>query len=333
MANNWMQKVIKKIKKAGTEGSFREYCGGKVTMECIQKGLKSKDPKVRKRAALAKAFMNSKKAEGGEINNELLNLIDSVSPRTAQAVLGDMDRYQQKMNQMAMLKAALGMEVEGSDGGDEIKKQIREDLVDKSSNSGGLDMQTIKNNLSDILSRTAQMLKEIQNSTDDMNIKSYIDKVINSPVDVIFDKTPEADKLFNYIKSKYGNEGLSPFKAIASYTYQTGEKPSFGYLPHKFKFGGIVSKYAFSGQMKRYADGGDTMPVEKQLEQIQEQQASPESQGGGNEQQNEFGYDISYPQFVQFVSKYPEYFKQLIAELQAQQQQQAGGPSPEQPMQ
>lgn len=67
----WMQKVSKSIKKRGTEGAFREYCGGKVTMECIERGLKSPDPKVRKRAALAKAFLKvAKKELGGETGSE-----------------------------------------------------------------------------------------------------------------------------------------------------------------------------------------------------------------------------------------------------------------------
>lgn len=209
--NKWMQKVAKKIKKEGTDGSFREYCGGKVTMECIERGLKSKDPKVRKRAALAKAFMKSKKAEGGEINNELLDLIDTFSPRTAQAVLTDLDRYNQRMNQMAMLKAALGIEV---------KEEGR------------------------------------NNNT-------------------------------------------------------------------------IVNKYAFGGQMRKYQEGGDTMSNEQQPEQTPMEQPQ---QVNENQPQNEFGYDISYTQFVQFVSQYPEYFKRLISELQAQQQQ-MNSPTPEQPMQ
>jgi hypothetical protein len=41
---------------------------------------------------------------------------------------------------------------------------------------------------------------------------------------------------------------------------------------------------------------------------------------------------ILVTQFVQFVSQYPEYFKRLISELQAQQQQ-MNSPTPEQPMQ
>lgn len=46
----WIQKAIKH------KGSFRKYCGGKVTRACIDKGKKSKDPKIRKRAQLAETL-------------------------------------------------------------------------------------------------------------------------------------------------------------------------------------------------------------------------------------------------------------------------------------
>lgn len=39
--------------KKRNRGKFTEYCGGKVTEECIAKGKKSKDPKIRKRATFA----------------------------------------------------------------------------------------------------------------------------------------------------------------------------------------------------------------------------------------------------------------------------------------
>ncbi|GIW22522.1 MAG: hypothetical protein KatS3mg068_1529 [Candidatus Sericytochromatia bacterium] len=48
---SWIQKAIKK------EGSFRDYCGGKVTKACIEKGKKSKDPKTRRRAVLAETLL------------------------------------------------------------------------------------------------------------------------------------------------------------------------------------------------------------------------------------------------------------------------------------
>lgn len=52
----WLSKLAPKLKK----GAFTEYCGGNVTDECIQKGLKSPDATTRKRAALAKTFRNMK---------------------------------------------------------------------------------------------------------------------------------------------------------------------------------------------------------------------------------------------------------------------------------
>lgn len=41
-----------KIKKAN-QGKFTDYCNGKVTNECIQRGKNSPDPKIRKRATFA----------------------------------------------------------------------------------------------------------------------------------------------------------------------------------------------------------------------------------------------------------------------------------------
>lgn len=40
------------IKKAN-RGKFTDYCGGKVTSECIRRGKNSPDPKIRKRATFA----------------------------------------------------------------------------------------------------------------------------------------------------------------------------------------------------------------------------------------------------------------------------------------
>lgn len=71
----WMQKVSKEIKDKGTEGTFTEYCGGKVTEECIQRGLKSPDPKVRARARLAKTFRKYHKATGGEVSDSTVDYL------------------------------------------------------------------------------------------------------------------------------------------------------------------------------------------------------------------------------------------------------------------
>lgn len=40
--------------KETNKGLFTEYCGGKVTNECIEEGLASKSAKVRARAQFAK---------------------------------------------------------------------------------------------------------------------------------------------------------------------------------------------------------------------------------------------------------------------------------------
>lgn len=39
--------------KKSKEGSFTEYCGGKVTQECIDKAKKSSDKRIRKKAIFA----------------------------------------------------------------------------------------------------------------------------------------------------------------------------------------------------------------------------------------------------------------------------------------
>lgn len=49
-----------RIKKKN-RGKFTEYCGGKVTQECINKGKKSKNPTIRKRATFAQNARRWKK--------------------------------------------------------------------------------------------------------------------------------------------------------------------------------------------------------------------------------------------------------------------------------
>lgn len=41
--------------KKENRGKFTDYCNGKVTDECIQKGKRSPDPKIRKRATFAQS--------------------------------------------------------------------------------------------------------------------------------------------------------------------------------------------------------------------------------------------------------------------------------------
>lgn len=69
--------------KPENRGKFTEYCGGKVTSECIQKGKNSPDPKIRKRATFAANARKWKHQEGGILNNiseikTFKNKIDSI---------------------------------------------------------------------------------------------------------------------------------------------------------------------------------------------------------------------------------------------------------------
>lgn len=56
-----------KIKKS-RKGLFTEYCGGKVTDECISKAKKSKNPKLRKRATFAANARKWKHEDGGSVH-------------------------------------------------------------------------------------------------------------------------------------------------------------------------------------------------------------------------------------------------------------------------
>jgi len=63
----WIQKAAASMKRRGTEGAFTAYCGGKVTEECIRRGLNSPDPKIRRRAGFAKAMRTvARKQMGGD---------------------------------------------------------------------------------------------------------------------------------------------------------------------------------------------------------------------------------------------------------------------------
>lgn len=55
--------------KPENRGKFTEYCGGKVTQECIQKGKRSNNATIRKRATFAANARKWKKKhqEGGPI--------------------------------------------------------------------------------------------------------------------------------------------------------------------------------------------------------------------------------------------------------------------------
>lgn len=53
--------------KKENRGKFTDYCGGKVTSECIAKGKNSSNPAIRKRATFADNARHFKHRLGGSI--------------------------------------------------------------------------------------------------------------------------------------------------------------------------------------------------------------------------------------------------------------------------
>ena len=62
--------------KEKNKGKFTSYCGGKVTNECIQKGKNSSNPAIRKRATFAANARKWKHQQGGNIQQNLLPIIN-----------------------------------------------------------------------------------------------------------------------------------------------------------------------------------------------------------------------------------------------------------------
>lgn len=69
-----IEKIIEIFKKGGiyikpeNKGKFTDYCGGKVTNECISKGKNSSSSAIRKRATFAQNSRKWKHVNGGNIS-------------------------------------------------------------------------------------------------------------------------------------------------------------------------------------------------------------------------------------------------------------------------
>ena len=64
--------------KKENRGKFTDYCGGKVTNECIQKGLNSPNPLTRKRANFARNARGWSHADGGPFINKNDNIVSTI---------------------------------------------------------------------------------------------------------------------------------------------------------------------------------------------------------------------------------------------------------------
>ena len=104
--------------KEKNKGKFTDYCGGKVTSECIQRGLHSSNPTTRKRANFAR---NARKWHGNggwldEINNNpFFTLIKFVDPTGISSYYDVYDAGKDLYNNPSWSNAgALGIEVLGA---------------------------------------------------------------------------------------------------------------------------------------------------------------------------------------------------------------------------
>ena len=131
-SETFIQKATEKMEKKGTEGSFKKYCGGEVTMACIKKAMKSDDPKLVKKANFAKNI----KAYKGTEHKESVTMTESEMVDFIEKIVTE---QKNKLKSMGIPK---GMEVynkvhkaDGKENEDAIKavdKKMKEYLKDGS---------------------------------------------------------------------------------------------------------------------------------------------------------------------------------------------------------
>lgn len=286
--NKWIQEATNKMKQKGTMGSFREYCGGEVTMECIEKGLKSKDPKIRKKAQFAKNVMS--KLRGGEIEKyeygglfSVGDILDRILRReSTRSVMNDIDNlYDKYNNTKELIKGQLGMEVNdvddgGGDDDDKIKK-----IKELSKTFPGLDSYILNN---------------------------FKDKYQNLDLDALKEIKYSNGERF-YVLPYKDEQGRQLYFKIAPIDEKKGSNyilKRINLKPEDFQRGLMeIPEFDMGGST---LDGGNELYEGKQ--QDVQQQSEPSSSGE---------YDISYEEFVEFVGRYPKYFERLIMDLQSQQ--------------
>lgn len=285
-----IQEATNKMKQKGTVGSFREYCGDEVTMECIEKGLKSKDPKIRKKAQFAKNVMS--KLRGGEIEKyeygglfSVGDILDRILRReSAKSVMNDIDNlYDKYNNTRELIKGQLGMEVNdldyvddgGGDDDDKIKK-----IKELSKTFPGLDSYILNN---------------------------FKDKYHNLDLDAIKEiKYSNGEKF--YVLPYKDEQGRQLYFKIAT----IDDKEDSNYIlkrinlkPEDFEKGIM--------EVPKFDMGGSTLEGGNESYEGEQQDVQQQSAPSSGE------YDISYEEFVDFVGRYPKYFERLIMDLQSQQ--------------
>jgi hypothetical protein len=272
-------------------GSFREYCGGEVTMECIEKGLKSKDPKIRKKAQFAKNVMS--KLRGGEIEKyeygglfSVGDILDRILRReSTRSVMNDIDNlYDKYSNTKELIKGQLGMEVND---------------VDDVDDGGGDDDDKIKK------------IKELSKTfpgLDNYILNNFKDKYQNLDLDALKEIKYSNGERF-YVLPYKDEQGRQLYFKIATIDNKKGSNyilKRINLKPEDFQRG-LMEIPEFDMGGSTLESGNESYEGEQQDVQLQ---SAPSSSGE---------YDISYEEFVDFVGRYPKYFERLIMDIQSQQ--------------
>lgn len=81
--------------KKKNRGKFTEWCGGKVTQECINRGKNSKNPKIRKKATFADNARRWKHQMGGTLINpqQIIDMVNNSGAYFVQRLLDPNRKY------------------------------------------------------------------------------------------------------------------------------------------------------------------------------------------------------------------------------------------------
>lgn len=313
MAKKWIQSVVKSMKKKGTEGSFKRYCGGKVTRECIERGKNSPNPTIRARARLAETLLKMhKKEEGGEVIKGFEFLDGLLNNRK----INEISKYAAGNKRLlnSMLEEDSGVETlpPGDNPVDKLLKLITESIknnkmtdrdffyikqysenIKKAYRNANID-DDMKKDIIERIDKITSLLDYAYFSSDD---KSNIDMSLHAD-DIL--KIYDTSK--DFIK-KIPSIDVEPVD-ISDIEKDVDEirNKNKTYLPFKFKYGGTTRSY--------YDEGGDVMNASSQ----QQQPATPSNISSQNATTIQ-PQQVTYEQYVSFVMQYPEYFQRLLIEL------------------
>ena len=178
----WIQDVNKSMKKNNTKGAFTEWCGGKVTNDCIERGLRSKDPKIRRRAALAKAFRNMKKEEGGITDDKTLSYIDSIKNDYLSKINVNLRNHMlsSMADKVADLEDAYGNYYSSIDQINQLSKELYGGLIEYA-DGGDIDMQDVGNDIQQQLQQQQQQQQQQQTNAPQITYEEYVKFITQYP--------------------------------------------------------------------------------------------------------------------------------------------------------